>query len=68
MAAWTGIVIGLSDWSGIRSGIVKKIDTGMEPRLSEWSSVETLLSVPVVNLFPAQLRVGKGIGGGLTLD
>ena len=36
--------------------------------MSESSSVETLLSVPVVNLFPAQLRVGKRIGVGLAWD
>ena len=40
----------------------------IENGLSESSSVETLLSVPVVNLFPAQLRVGKRIGVGLAWD
>ena len=40
----------------------------IENGLSESSSVETLRSVPVVNLFPAHLRVGNRIGMGLVTD
>ena len=61
------IGIGLADWPWIKKGLalvwhlIGKV-------MSESSSVETLRSVPVVNLFPAHLRVGNRIGMGLASD